>query len=233
MTHVLYRPLNSVVRLVTGILCRIYDEQLVKVPPRGPLILVANHVSFIEVPILISHLQPRPITGFAKSENWDNPVTRFLFHVWGGIPLRRGTPDTVAFRQALKALDEGYIMAVAPEGTRSGDGVLQRGIPGVVLLALRTGVPLLPMAYYGGEQFRHRLPRLRRTDFHIAIGRSFYLRAGNGRVTPEVRQQMVDEIMYQIAALLPPSYRGYYADLSAATEEYLEFPLGSGSNLAA
>jgi hypothetical protein len=46
-----------------------------------------------------------------------------------------------------------------------------------------------------------------------------------------MRQQMVDEIMYQIAALLPPGYRGYYSDLAAATERYLEFPPGSRSNL--
>jgi 1-acyl-sn-glycerol-3-phosphate acyltransferase len=232
MSHPLYRPLNTVLKVLTRALCRIDDAQLVKVPARGPLILVANHVSFIEVPILITHLQPRPITGFAKAENWRNPITWFLFKVWGGIPLRRGEADTVAFREALKALEADKIMAVAPEGTRSGDGKLGRGHPGVVLLAMRSGAPLLPMAYYGGEQFRQRIPRLRRIDFNIAIGRPFYLRNGGGRANGPIRQQMVDEIMYQIAALLPPSYRGHYTDLDAATEEYLDFPPGSWSNLA-
>jgi 1-acyl-sn-glycerol-3-phosphate acyltransferase len=232
MSHPLYRPLNGVIKPLTRILCRIDDAQLPNVPAHGPLILVANHVSFIEVPILITHLQPRPITGFAKAENWRNPLTWFLFKVWGGIPLRRGTADTVAFRQALQALEAGYIVAVAPEGTRSGDGRLGPGHPGVVLLALRSGAPLLPMAYYGGEQLRHRLPRLRQTDFHIAIGQPFYLGPGEGRVTSAMRRQMVDEIMYQIAALLPAGYRGYYSDLGAATEQYLRFPPGSRSNLA-
>ena len=232
MSHPLYRPLNGVIKPVVRTLCRIDDAQLPRVPAHGPLILVANHVSFIEVPILITHLQPRPITGFAKAENWRNPLTRFLFEVWGGIPLRRGTADTVAFRQALQALEAGYIVAVAPEGTRSGDGQLRPGLPGVVLLALRSGAPLLPMAYHGGEQLRHRLPRLRQTDFHIAIGHPFTLRPGEGRVTSAMRQQMVDEIMYQIAALLPPGYRGCYSDLGAATEQYLRFPPGSRSNLA-
>jgi 1-acyl-sn-glycerol-3-phosphate acyltransferase len=231
MSHFLYRPVNAVLKVLTRILCRIDDRQLEKVPSRGPLILVANHVSFLEVPILITHLQPRPITGFAKAENWRNPFTLFLFKVWGGIPLRRGTADAVAFRQALKALENGYIVAVAPEGTRSGNGHLKQGHPGVVLLALRSGVPLLPMAYYGGEQFRYRLPQLRQTDFHIVVGRPFRLSSAGGRVTAQVRQQMVDEIMYQVAALLPPGYRGYYSDLAAATEQYLEFPPGSQSNL--
>jgi 1-acyl-sn-glycerol-3-phosphate acyltransferase len=62
------------------------------------------------------------------------------------------------------------------------------------------------------------------------VGNLFCLNA-KGRVTREMRQQMTDEIMYQIAALLPPDYRGYYADLSAATETYLRFPAPSESNL--
>ena len=61
---------------------------------------------------------------------------------------------------------------IAPEGTRSGNGRLQRGLPGAVLLAMRSGAPLLPMAYYGGEKFRDNLRNLRRTDFHIQIATS-------------------------------------------------------------
>ena len=136
-----------------------------------------------------------------------------------------------ALRQALKALEAGHILAVAPEGTRSGHGRLQRGRPGVVFLALRSGAPLLPMVYYGGELFWDNLPRLRRTDFHIVVGQPFYLDPGGVKVTRQVRQQMVDEIMYQMAALLPPAYRGVYSDLAAATEAYLRFPPGAASNL--
>jgi 1-acyl-sn-glycerol-3-phosphate acyltransferase len=101
---------------------------------------------------------------------------------------------------------------------------LQQGHPGVVILALRSGAPLLPVVYYGAENFRENLRRLRRTDFHIVVGEPFYVDAGGERVTRQVRRQMVDEIMYQMAALLPPAYRGVYSDLSAATEKYLTFP---------
>lgn len=75
------------------------------------------------------------------------------------------------------------------------------------------------------------LTRLRRTPFHIVVGRPFCLRASETRATRQVRQEMVDEIMYQIAALLPPAYRGYYNDLAAATESHLHFPATSESNL--
>jgi 1-acyl-sn-glycerol-3-phosphate acyltransferase len=154
-----------------------------------------------------------------------------LFDMWEAIPLRRGEADHAAIRRALHALREGGILALAPEGTRSGDGRLQRGHPGVVMLALLSGAPLLPVVYYGGEHFRGNLSRLRRTDFHIVVGRPFHLEAGGARVTRDLRQRMVDEVMYQLAALLPPGYRGTYADLSCAAETYLRFPEGSESNL--
>jgi 1-acyl-sn-glycerol-3-phosphate acyltransferase len=218
------------IKRVTRILCRVDDAQLAKVPAHGPLILVANHINFLEVPLLYSHLHPRRLTGFAKIETWNNPAMAFLFDLFGAIPLRRGEADVAAIRRGLEVLEAGHILAVAPEGTRSGHGRLQRGHPGVVMLALRSGAPLLSMVYYGGESFRRNLTSLRRTDFHIVVGNPFYLNAA-GKVTREMRQQMTDEIMYQIAALLPPDYRGYYSDLSAATETYLRFPDLSESNL--
>lgn len=222
---------NSTIRGLTSLLCRIDDVQLARVPAQGPLILVANHINFLEVPVLCTRLQSRPVTGFVKAESWNNPVLGFLFNVWEGIPLRRGEADMTALRSGLAALQAGHILAVAPEGTRSGHGRLQRGHPGVVLLALHSGAPLLPLVYYGGENFRRRLARLRRTNFHVVVGQPFYLNADGVKVTREVRRRMVDEIMYQIAALLPPAYRGCYSDLTAATETYLRFPAASESNL--
>jgi 1-acyl-sn-glycerol-3-phosphate acyltransferase len=222
---------NSAIKGLIRLLCRVDDAQLARVPARGPLVVVANHINFLEVPLLLTHIQPRPVTGFAKAEAWDNPALGFLFNLWGLIPLRRGEANVVAFRRGLAALEAGHILAVAPEGTRSGHGRLQRGHPGVVLLALRSGAPLLPVVYYGGESFRRNLTRLRRTDFHIIVGQPFYLNAGGVKVTREVRQQMADEIMYLIAALLPPAYRGYYSDVPAATRTYLRFPSTSEGNL--
>jgi 1-acyl-sn-glycerol-3-phosphate acyltransferase len=227
----IHRIVISTIKGLLRLLCRVDDTQLARVPDRGPLIIVANHVNFLEVPLLYTHLQPRPVLGFAKVEAWNNPVIGALFDMGGAIPLYRGEADVTAFRQALKALETGHILALAPEGTRSGHGRLQRGRSGTVLLALHSGAPLLPMVYYGGELFWHNMARLRRTDFHIVVGQPFYLDAGGVKVTRQVRQQMTDEIMYQMAALLPSAYRGVYSDLAAATETYLRFPSGMESNL--
>jgi 1-acyl-sn-glycerol-3-phosphate acyltransferase len=216
---------------LTRVLCRVDDAQLARVPQRGPLIIVGNHVNFMEVPLLYTHLQPRPLAGFAKAETWDNPALGLLADLWGAIPLRRGEADLVALRKGLKALEEGCILGVAPEGTRSGDGRLQQGHPGVILLALRSGAPLLPLVHCGAEIFWQNLARLRRTDFVVFVGQRFYLDPGGIKVTHQVRQLMTDEIMYQMAALLPPAYRGVYSDLTQATETYLRFPPGAESNL--
>lgn len=228
-----YRVVTSAIKGLIRLLCRVDDAQLARVPDRGPLIIVVNHISFLEVPLLYTHLQPRPLTGFVKSETWDNPLLGALSDLWGGIPLRRGEADITALRQALRALEAGYIVAVAPEGTRSGNGRLQRGHPGVVFLALHSGVPLLPVVYYGGESFWSNLGRLRRTDFRVVVGWPFSLEPGRARVTRDVRRQMADEVMYQMAALLPPAYRGIYSDLTKATEVYLRFFPGGTSNLLA
>jgi 1-acyl-sn-glycerol-3-phosphate acyltransferase len=208
---------------LTTLLCRIDDAQLARVPDRGPLIIVTNHVNILEIPIIYTRLQPRPIVGLVSAHRWENPLLRWLLEVVGAIPLRRGTADITALRRAVEILKAGSILIISPEGTRSGHGRLQKALPGVVLLALHSGAPLLPVVYHGSERYREDLRRLRRTDFHLGVGRPFYLDARGEAVTRPVRQQMVDEIMYQLSALLPPAYRGVYADLNSATTTYLAF----------
>jgi 1-acyl-sn-glycerol-3-phosphate acyltransferase len=221
---------DSIIHGLVHLLCRVDAEQLKKVPTKGPLLLVTNHINFLEIPVVYSHLRPRPLAGLAKVESWDNPFVGFLFNLWGGIPVRRGETDLIAFRKSLHALQRGYLVVIAPEGTRSHHGHLQRGHPGVVPLALRSDAPLLPLVFYGGETLKQNLSRLRRTPFHIVVGDPFFVQA-SGRITRDVRQTITDEIMYQLAALLPPAYRGVYSDLDAATDTHLEFRPPSKTNL--
>ncbi|MBC8497196.1 MAG: 1-acyl-sn-glycerol-3-phosphate acyltransferase [Anaerolineales bacterium] len=214
---------NAAVKGVMSLICRVDVEQLSRVPSRGPLILVTNHINFLEVPIMYTHLQPSPVVGFAKAETWDSPFLGPLFTLWNAIPVHRGEADLTAIRLALGVLKKGHILAISPEGTRSGHGRLQKGYAGVVTLALRSGAPILPIVNFGGEQYRNNLSRLRRTDFKVIVGEPFMLDTGGAKTTSGVRGQMTDEIMYQLASLLPPAYRGEYADLSKATQNYLKF----------
>jgi 1-acyl-sn-glycerol-3-phosphate acyltransferase len=173
--------------------------------------------------VVYTHLQPRKITGFVKAETWDNPIMGFLFTLWNGIPVQRGEADANAIRSALEALKDGKILAIAPEGTRSKNGKLQRGMPGIVMLAHLSGAPILPLVYFGGEKIRENLYRLKRTDFHIRVGKMFKLSLNRGNPNKEIRSEMVEEIMYQLAILLPDEYRGYYSDISNMNTKYIDY----------
>lgn len=214
--------MNTVIRLGTDILCRIDKRDLPKVPARGPLILVINHIGSLEVPLLFVHLQPRKMIGLAKIETWDSKFIGWLFDLWDAIPVRRGEADLEAIRACLQVLKAGDILAIAPEGTRSYNGRLLLAQPGIVLIALRSGAPILPMAHWGGEDFGSNLKKLKRTDFHIRVGKLFYLDAKGERMNGEIRQAMADEIMSQIAALMPEDYRGEYANCKSPPK-YLRF----------
>ena len=217
------RIVNTALKGITRMICRVEDEQLANVPLQGPLILATNHVNFLEVPIVYTHLQPRAITGFAKAETWDNPLMALLFDLWEAIPIERGEADLGAMRQGLQALEQGQILAVAPEGTRSGDGKLRQGHPGIVLMALKSGAPILPVVVHGGEVFWRNFKQLKRTDFYLVVGKPFFLKSPQITLSRDIRRQMVDEIMYQLARLLPAPYRGVYSNLERASEQYIEF----------
>ncbi len=211
------------IKVGTNILCRIEGADLAQVPEHGPLILAINHISSLEVPILAAHLQPRQMIGLAKIETWDNLFMGWLFDMWDSIPIRRGEVDLQAIRRCLSVLAENNILAVAPEGTRSRDGRLLTGQPGIALIALHSGAPVLPIAHWGGEIFSRNIKHLRRTDFHIRVGRPFTLDARGEKVNGKVRQAMADEIMCQIAVLMPEEYRGRYANCAPPPQKYLQF----------
>jgi 1-acyl-sn-glycerol-3-phosphate acyltransferase len=206
----IYKIVVLLVKIGTGILCRIDAPDVHKIPARGPLIVISNHTGQLEVGVFFGQLQPRPMTGWAKMEAWDNAFLNWLFNLWGLIPVRRGEGDTSALRKAIKALEDGMIFGIAPEGTRNKTGKLKRAHPGAVMLAIHSGTPILPVAHWGGENFLKNLPRFKRTDFHIRVGEPFRLKLDGVKVTRETRQQIADEMMIRLAELLPPVYHGAY-----------------------
>jgi 1-acyl-sn-glycerol-3-phosphate acyltransferase len=147
--------------------------------------------------------------------------------VWGMIPVRRGEADMHALKAALRALEKGFIFGIAPEGTRNYNGILRRALPGAVTIALHSGAPIIPIAHWGGEDLMKNLKRFKRTDFHLRVGEPFKLNVEGVKVTGEIRQQIVDEMMVQIAKLMPEEYRGEYSDTSKWTEKYIQKEIGS------
>jgi 1-acyl-sn-glycerol-3-phosphate acyltransferase len=224
------RLLNSAIRVVAKILLKLEVVGLENVPLEGPLILAMTHTNFLD-PALAGGVMPRELVIMSKAETFCHPILGIIVRLYGAFPVHRGEVDRQALRRSLEVLAGGQALLMAPEGTRSGHGRLQKGRNGMTFIALRADAPILPMAIIGGEHFWSNLARLRCTPVKIVIGKAFYFSPGQKRVGRRTMDKMTEEGMYQLASLLPPERRGVYSDLYLATEEYLVFPPGSSSNL--
>jgi len=214
------RFITFIIKLLLKTLCKVEGDKLESIPYQGPLILVFNHINFLEVPLIYTLLLPRKVCGISKKETWDNWFLRILVKEWGAIPVNRETPGISTFKKAGKALKEKKILCIAPEGTRSGTGVLAKGQQGVAFLALQNRVPILIVAHYGTENFWYNIKRLKRTRVTFVIGEPFML-ASEIKTTKDIYQEMTDQIMVRMASMLPEGYRGVYADMKIISDKYI------------
>ena len=223
MVSISQRIVVGFFRSVTSLICRIDDAELEQIPKQGPLIIYTNHVNLMEIPIIYTHLQPRKGHGMVLAERWRIPLLNWALDVTETIPIHRGEADLLAIRRGLKVLEKGEMLIIAPEGTRSHDGKLQPAHAGVVLLTLHSHAPLIPVGYYGAERYAENLRKLKQTNFHLRVGKPFHLDTHGQPVTHQVREKMMNEMMVQLALVLPPEYRGQYADTPAGSTEYIFF----------
>jgi 1-acyl-sn-glycerol-3-phosphate acyltransferase len=221
------RVFAPLVRAILCSLCRVDSSELARLPRKGPLIVVSNHINFLEAPLLYSLIYPRDISGFAKTETWGNPFLGLLASTWECVPVERDANDMSSMRLALEVLARGKILNIMPEGTRSHDGKLGRGHAGVVAIAQRSGAPIVPVAHYGGESFWRNLKRGRRTDVRFRVGEAFRLREPEPGKAKTARAEAAEEIMRSLARLLPPEYRGAYANAEEPFRQLL--PLKAGA----
>ena len=199
------------------------EGALDEMPRDGPLIIAANHASNLDVPVIGSWLIPRlgrRIHWLGKKELFDWPIIGWIAANGGVHPVDRGAADVDAFRLAQRILDEGHVLFVFPEGTRSPDGALQEARDGVALLALRTGAPIMPIGIGGAYRVWPKGQRLPHPGGHVTIrvGRPF--RAADelppGTDRKSAKGLATTLIMRRIAALLPPGQRGIYGDAPGA-----------------
>lgn len=199
-------------------------DGLENVPSNGPAILMMNHIAFID-PMVIAQVVPRDIVPLAKREVYDYPIVGILPKLWGVIPVKREGFDRQAVQQALDVLRAGELVLMAPEGTRSLDGQLREGKEGIAYLASRSGAQVVPVAVDGTIGFpalRYTTP-WRGTGAQVVIGKPFRYRSNLKRARRDQLRQMADEAMYNLARLLPEERRGFYANLSQATRETIEW----------
>lgn len=207
-----YRPGASIAGWLLWLLGGGRIHGLEHVPRSGPFILVANHCSQFDPPILgwATGLQIGRVVHFmAKLEMSRWPIIGWLADRSGVFFVRRGEGDRAAQRIALEVLAAGRPVGIFPEGTRSRDGRLKAGKPGVALLAMRSGAPIVPVGIAGTHRFfagGRRLPRRSRVTFRI--GEPFVLtHQPAGRLDREAMAAGTERIMAAIEALLPPGQR--------------------------
>jgi 1-acyl-sn-glycerol-3-phosphate acyltransferase len=206
-----HRLVAALARLGLRAIARVRVEGLQHVPTDGPLIIVANHMSNADPPLLWGWLVPalgRVPTYLAKSvlfRGVAGPVLRSV----GASPVEGGGSDMAAYRVAKAALDAGGVVTLMPEGTRSLDGRLLTAKPGASLLATRTGARVLPVGISGTDELLGRgrsLPRIG-TRVTLRVGRPFTLALeGDDR---RVSLAAADaQVMRRIARLVDARHRG-------------------------
>ena len=193
-------------------LCRLEVYGRVNVPEKGPFIVATNHLQFLDPPLVMVAMSSRPITVLAAEKWADSWPISWLLKSVGAIFVRRGEVDRVALDKCLTVLQRGGILGLAPEGTRSPTGTMQRGKPGIAYIAVKADVPILPVGVSGQEKIVAEWKRLRRPRIAVRIGKPFELQPVRGRQKGEQLQARTDEVMSHIAALVREDLRGVYAD---------------------
>jgi cytidylate kinase len=203
----------SLLRLLFRLFTRLEVRGLENVPTGGPLLVAFNHLAHLDAPLVMAWL-PWPVEGIALEDLYHVPITGQLLRLYGTIPVHRDQFDREVIRRALQVLAEGKVLALAPEARMSLSGALERARHGVAYLALRSGAPILPVGITGTERALSELRRLQRPRLTVTIGELLITPpwASDAQARRQQVAELTDEIMHRIAALLPPEYRGVYAD---------------------
>jgi 1-acyl-sn-glycerol-3-phosphate acyltransferase len=201
-----YYAANATMKALLIALTRWRVEGKENVPRKGPLIIVANHMTYVDPPLLGASV-PRRITFMAKQELFRPSLVGIVVRAYGAFPISRDKLDRKALRYAFGLLNKGQVLGMFPEGKRSFPYHLQEMQPGTAFIAARSGVPIIPVGISGSEQVKGLGFIIRRPRITVRIGRSFTLTSGeNNRLNRPELDQHSSLIMKHIAELLPYTY---------------------------
>jgi 1-acyl-sn-glycerol-3-phosphate acyltransferase len=193
-----YRFVRDLVRFLFYFL-GLKIEGVRNLPAQGPVIIAANHVSNWD-PVLVGISFKRPVHFIAKAELFTNPVLGKLLTGLNAFPVKRGTPDRRAIRQALDILDMGEVLGIFPEGERKREGQETTAHTGIAMLALKSGAPVLPVACIGS---RRNLPIGWLNPLVVRVGEPLLLSEYRGqKINSENMEKVSKQIMCEINSLL-------------------------------
>lgn len=208
-----YKTLRSIVRFVLNIIAEVEVVGMEKLP-HGNVIAAANHLGRLDTAVLMYIIDREDIIMAIAEKYKNHPLYGVFGRSVNGIWLNRFEADFSALREILVRMQKGGLMVIAPEGTRSKTASMQQGKMGVAFLASKSGYPVLPVALTGTEDqgVLANLKRFRKSKIKVVAGEPFMIEIPKGRGREEAMQKATDEIMCQIGAMLPESYRGVYAE---------------------
>lgn len=207
----IFRP---IFRFLFRLLAKVEIEGLENIPKDGAYIIAINHPSLFEPPFVLA-FWPIAAEGIGAADIWDRPGQSLLVRFYGGIPVMRGIYDRRVIELAIAALKSGRPLMIAPEGGRTHQPAMRRGLPGVAYFIDQTDVPVVPVGIYGTyDDFLRDALKGKRPRIGMKIGKPLRLPPirGKGEERRKMRQENADTIMVHLAALLPPEYHGYYAN---------------------
>ncbi len=163
---------------------RVQGEE--NVPKTGPVLLVSNHVSYLD-PVSIGDACPRRVAFMGKAELFEIKPLGFLLRGVDAYPVRRGVSDRAAFKNTLALLADNRVVCIFPEGTRSVDGNLGEAEAGAALFATRTGCPVVPVFVSGSNKMLDGKGKVHRHAITVAFGAPFTLSRDADRNTAGAR----------------------------------------------
>lgn len=209
----LYKALHTVLRPVMNTVYKPTLEGIEHVPKAGGAILASNHLSFLDSFFLPAALD-RPVFFLGKADYFSG-WRRYFFENVGVMPVYRegGETGEASLRKGQEILEEGKLLGIYPEGTRSPDGRLYRGKTGPIRLAIRTGAPILPAAMIGTFEVlppTSNIPKI--TAVGVRIGKPLDMRRyAGGESDRFALRAATDELMFELMTLSGQSYVDAYA----------------------
>ncbi len=205
---------KTVIRWLFKVGGRVHITGLENIPRGQPYVVAINHVSLFDPPLVMS-VWPETLEAVGASDVFDRPMQGDLLRIYGVIPVHRGEYDRVLIDTMLAVLRCGRPLMLAPEGGRSHDIGLRRAKPGVGYILDEARVPVLPVGVVGTtDDWLKRALHFQRPALGMRVGKPLVLPPieGAGAARRAARQRNADIVMQHIAGLLPPAYRGVYAD---------------------
>ena len=212
MTQFLFKLFN---RFVFKFLTRVtIQNRAMAETVEGGLVVTANHLGFLDG-FMVYYATWREDVIVMIAEHWkEHAWSRLLAKVMDAIFVDRYNADLHAVRETMRRLKKGGMLCLAPEGTRSRTGALIQAHNGAAYLAMKAGAPIVPVAFTGTEDpyVIGCWKKLRRPKITVTFGEPFTPPPFPRENREEALSALTEDIMLRIAALLPESYRGVYAD---------------------